>query len=1078
MIRLALRRPVATVVVFLAIVFTGVIAYRQLSLSLFPSFDLPELTVVCEYPGATPMEVEEYITRPLEQAVSGVTGVRLVQGISRENLAVLRLQFDWGSNMEYATLNVREKLDAARMARGFPQDASRPTILKWNPATTPVMGIFVSAQTDIPDLTEFLDTAIKQRIEGIDGVSAIQLKGGLEKEVVITFDSRKMAFHGLTPRQVGWAIQDHNQDQAGGMIRQEGYRYALRVLASVRTLDEIRAIPVKRAGLNPVLLKEVACVEWGAPDPTVMARMDGSRGVVALVFKTVGANTLDTIESVQTALTELSEDYPAVRFQVAFENGKMIRVAIANVVQAIILGGILAFFIILFFLGNYRAPLVISISIPVSIVATFALMMFLDVNLNIMSLSGLALGVGMLVDNAIVVLESIVQRKQAGDGDATYSGTRQVAGAVLASTLTTMSVFLPLLLVHGIAGHIFRDQSLTICFSLFCSYLVSITLLPVVSRGLFGEGRGKTDLPKTAFPRPGWKRGLLLFPWYLTIYAGMGALFMVYRLTWLTGRLIRFLFGLIGAVLMPPIRWFDRVYQRVFHLYHNLLAVLLDRKALLFCMAALILAGGISSGTLLRREFFPKTRADQVRFTVALPGNASLPASESVAFQLEGFLQTVPGVEDVLVLVGVDPADMTAVTEDAGANYLNVNLRISGHEAEIRKRVEEWCTGREALTLTFKKAENEFAMLFRTGTMRIKFLSERRNDAVSHARQATDWLREQPEVVTVSDNYSASAGKGLQVKFKDDVLMRYGIQGRELGDFISTALRGDVVSVLKLTDRNYNIRLRLERELRETVDQLERTVFLHRGQPLKLKELIDIQPVTIPQRLERESQSPMAVLTVETRSGTDRTEFMDRAISHIEHMSENRGVLVREGEEMREMRRSLASLRWALLLSFALVYLLLAAQFESFKIPLVIIFTFPMGLAGAFLLLLSTGQTLNVISAVGIVILGGIVVNDAIVKVDCIHQKVMTGTGIRDAVLAGSAERFRPIWMTTLTTILGVSPVFFLPGAGSDLLKPLAVVLTGGMLMATTLTLFLIPTIYDGISKRKPVEPGKEMDPL
>ncbi len=1077
MIRLALRRPVATVVVFLAIVFTGVVAYRQLSLSLFPSFDLPELTVVCEYPGATPMEVEEYITRPLEQAVSGVTGVRLVQGISRENLAVLRLQFDWGSNMEYATLNVREKLDAARMARGFPQDASRPTILKWNPATTPVMGIFVSAQTDIPDLTEFLDTAIKQRIEGIDGVSAIQLKGGLEKEVIITFDSRKMAFYGLTPRQVGWAVQDHNQDQAGGMIRQEGYRYALRVLASVKTLEEIRAIPVKRAGLNPVLLQDVARVEWGSPDPTVMARMDGRRGVVALVYKTVGANTLDTIEAVQTALVELREDYPAIHFHVAFENGKMIRVAIANVVQAIILGGILAFLIILFFLGNFRAPLVISISIPVSIVATFALMMFLDVNLNIMSLSGLALGVGMLVDNAIVVLESIVQRKQAGDADAAYSGTRQVAGAVLASTLTTMSVFLPLLLVHGIAGHIFRDQSLTICFSLFCSYLVSITLLPVVSRSLFDTGGTGTSVPRMVFPRPGWKRGFLLFPWYLLVYVGLAVLFLVYRLTWLIGRLIRFFLGLIGFLLTPPIRWFDRAYQWIFHLYHNLLAVLLDRKALLSGMGMLILVGGIFSGTLLRREFFPKTRADQVRFTIALPGNASLPASESVAHQLENFLQKIPGVENVLVLVGVDPADLTAVTEDAGANYLNVTLRISGGEELIRNRVEDWCKTRDALTLTFKKAENEFAMLFRTGTMRIKFLSERRSDAISCAGQAAVWLREQPEVVTVSDNYSASAGKGLQVKFKDDVLMRYGIQGRDLGDFISTALRGDVVSVLKLTDRNYNIRLRLERGLRETVEQLEQTVFLHDGQPLKLRELIDIQPVTIPQRLERESQSPMAVLTIETKSGTDTAGFMERAISYIEKLPENRGVLVREGEEMREMRRSLRSLQWALLLSFALVYLLLAAQFESFKIPFVIIFTFPMGLAGAFLLLLATGQTLNVISAVGIVILGGIVVNDAIVKVDCIHQKVTEGKGIRDAVLAGSAERFRPIWMTTLTTILGVTPVFFLPGAGSDLLKPLAVVLTGGMLMATTLTLFLIPAIYEVVAKGRRVTPKAEIRP-
>ncbi len=1067
MIKLALRRPVATVVVFLAVTTIGMISYRELSLSLFPSFDLPELTVVCEYPGATPVEVEEYITRKLEQAVSGVTGVRMVQGISRENLSVLRLQFDWGENMEYATLNVREKLDAARMMAGFPQDARRPTILKWNPATTPVMGLFVSGNATIPDLTEFLDTAIKQRIEGIEGVSAIQLKGGLEKEVIITFDSRKLAFHNLTPTEIGTAIQDHNQDQVGGQILQEGYRYALRILASVRTLDEIRNIPVKRAGLAPVLVNDVADVQWGSPDPTVTARMNRTNGVLLLVYKTVGANTLDTIESVNEAMTELKRDYPDMNFQVAFENAGMIRVAIANVVQAIALGGVLAFLIILFFLGNFRAPLVISISIPVSIIATFGLMMFLGVNLNIMSLSGLALGVGMLVDNAIVVLESIYQQIQSGQAEPEYTGTSQVAGAVLASTLTTMSVFLPLLLVHGIAGHIFRDQSLTICFSLLCSYLVSITLLPVVARRMFGVSKDTTAIPGFAWSWPGWKHFLLLFPWHAIKLTGRLLMWMFYRFIFLLGRCSALVLGALGWLLMPPIRLFDRLYTHLFDVYHRSLAWTLDRKAVLLTVALVLLTLGIGSGSLLQREFFPKTEGDTVRFTVALPRNASLHASERVAAELEAWLASAQDVNHALVLVGVDPADLTTVLDDAGANYLNVTLKIKDNEEQIRLAVEDWCRDREALELTFRKAENEFAMLFRTGTMRVKFLSEKRTDAVQLARQTAHWLVDQPEVITVADNFSASAGEGLQVKFKDAVLLRHGISGRTLGDFLSTAVRGRVVSVLKLTDRNYNIRVRLDENLRETVDQLNETVFLHDDQPIKLKELVDILPVDIPQRLEREQQSPMAVLTINVRPGTDQDRLLKRIMAHVDEMETGRGVLVREGEEMAEMRRSLDSLQWALLLSFALVYLLLAAQFESFRMPLIIIFTFPMGLAGAVLLLIITGQTLNVISAVGMVILGGIVVNDAIIKVDCIHQKRSGGMALRQSVLEGSAERFRPIWMTTLTTILGVSPVFFLGGAGSDLLRPLAVVLTGGMLSATTLTLFLIPALYELIATKK-----------
>ena len=1066
MIKLALRRPVLTIVVFLAVVFTGVIAFRELSLSLFPSFDYPELTVVTEYPGATSVEVEEYVTRALEQAVSGVAGVRTVHGVSRENLSVLQLQFDWGTNMEYATLNTREKLDAARMMTGFPEDADRPTILKWNPASAPVMGIFVTGGGSTAELTEFLETVIRQRLEGIDGVSAIQLKGGREREVTVSFDPRKLAFYGLSPERIGSAIRDYNLNQVGGVIRKGNYRYSLRIVSGLKTLKDIQKIPVAKRGTAIVRVQDVADVRWDAADVTAIARMNRHRGVLLLVYKTVSANTLTTIKQVNAGIGELSGEFPGYRLDVAFENGKLIRMAIRNVVQTIIWGGILAFLVIVLFLGNFRAPLAISVAIPVSILGTFAWMYFLKVNLNIMSLSGLALAVGMLVDNGIVVLESIVRRHDSGDGNAAETGTKEVAGAVLASTLTTVSVFLPLMFVHGVAGHLFRDQSLTVTVSLLFSYFVSISLLPVTARRLFAPSVSSCPDWRPARPAaPSWKRGLLLFPWVAAGYLGWLAMWAVALLSWFMGRVLSILARLLTRLLQPLLSGFDRGYNRVFSAYHRLLVVLLDRKALMFSFSVLLLAVGILGGFHLRRELFPKTRADYLRFKVMLPRNVSIFAAERFTDGLEGFLRQDSTVGRVISVVGVDPGDLTAITEDSGPNTINVTAQLEGDETAIRNRIIAYFAHQPAARLVFEKRQDEFSMVMRTGALKVKFQSAKRRDAVRLAMKVKKVLEKDPRVAGVTDNASRNGVRVTEIRFRQDELLKYDISGKTLGHFLTTAIRGKVPSLLRLTDRNYGIRVRMDAKDRSRIDDILRTPFVEGSRYLKLGELVKVSDAVIPDLLEREQQNPMVAMTIALHPGADPEAVLKDALGTAARLKGNLPVVVAEGREMREMHRSLQSLIAALLLSFVLVYLLLSAQFESFKIPFIIIFTYPMGLAGAFLGLTVTGMTLNVLSAVGLVILTGIVVNDAIVKVDCIHQKVGTGKPVRQSIMEASAERFRPIWMTTITTVLGLAPVFVISGAGSDLLKPLAVTLIFGLTVATTLTLFLIPAIYEAMSK-------------
>jgi len=1068
MIKLALRRPVLTIVVFLAITFTGILSFKQLSLSLFPSFDFPELTVVTYYSGATPLEVEEYVTNNIEQAVNGVAGVKSVFSTSKENLSVVRVQFDWGTNMEYATLNLREKLDSARMMQGFPEDAERPTILKWNPATSPIMGIFVSSNEKIEELTEFLETAIRQRIEGIDGVSAVHLKGGLQKEVVISFDAKKLAFFGLTPSLVESAIKDYNQETTGGVIKKSNYRYSLRIVSSLKTIDEIKNIPVKKAGYDTVLLKNIANVTWGSPDVTAISKMDGKTGVLLLVYKTVSSNTLDTIDEVKEAIKELQSDFPGYSFKVAFENSKLIKVAISNVIQTIVFGGLLAFLVIILFLGNFKAPIVISVSIPVSIIATFGLMFFKGVNLNIMSLSGLALGVGMLVDNSIVVIESIFKFKEKGVKNPELSGVLDVAGAVFASTLTTVSVFFPLIFVHGIAGNIFRDQSLTVSFSLLCSYFVSVTLLPVVAGMVFKE-RELKQLKPFKFPKVTIKKFLLLFPYYIVVYIFYLLLFVIRLLSMAVGFVLRYVFKLVAVIFAVPMKVFNKMYGVVFDLYHKLLLKSLENKHVLLAVAFLFLTVGVLSGFWLKKEFFPKTKAEYLNFTVALPKNAAISASDKLANNFEQYLKTIKGVGHIVTVIGVDPGDISSVNEESGTNYINYNVKIEGNEDYLKEKILHYFKSRGSVAITFKKAENEFAMLMKTGDLKIKFVSANRKEANTLALKAKKMLLKNRYVEDITDNFSKTGSVGIKIKFKNAELLKYGISGATLGDFIQTCIKGKVVSKLKLTDRNFSIRLRLAKKYRETVNQLLNTVFYSNGKYLKLSSLIETEKTIIPERLEREQQNPVAILNIVTVKGVDKEKFIKTVLFDIEKLKTGESVIVEEGREMQEMRKSLTSLTYALILSFVLVYLLLSAQFESFLLPFVIIFTFPMGLSGAFLTLGLLGMSLNVLSFVGLVILSGIVVNDAIVKVDCIHSKVKNNVPLRQAILEASSERFRPIWMTTITTVLGMLPVFFIKGAGSDLLKPLAAVLIGGLLMATTLTLFLIPAIYELMYRKKEV---------
>ncbi len=1067
MIKISLNRPVTTIVIFFAVVFAGILFFNQLSLSLFPSIDYPELTVVTEFKGASPFEVEEYVTRKLEQAASGIDGVRKVYSISRQDVSIVRVEFNWGENIEYAYLSLREKLDAVRMRSDFPQEASRPVILKWNPAEAPIMGIFVTSNQPVYELTETLKKGVRQRLEGIEGVAAVQLKGGQEKNVIVEFSRKKIEFFKITLNQIEQAIRAFNVEQRGGVISKAGFRYSLRIAPPITSIEDLKLIPLKKEGNYTVYLKDIARIYFGNTNNKTITEFNGKRGILLLIYKTPSSNTLSVIEKVKKAMKSFDNDFPGLSFSVAFENSRFIKTAISNVIQTIVFGGVLAFLVILFFIGDFKAPLIIGISIPVSILFTFVIMRLFKVNLNIMSLSGLALGVGMLVDNSIVVIESIFQEKEKGNKSAEYIGTKKVALAVLASTLTTISVFFPLLFVYGIAGRIFRDQSLTITASLLASYFVAISLVPVVSRIVFFKGKGKEQLPQ--FPKINFKienkKEVLFLPAKISGFIVSFFLFIFSKLFYFCGYLFSFIPLFIMKLLSPFLKGFSSIYSSIFNYYHNLLEKGLRYKAILYLISFLILFSGILSGLFLKKEFFPTTKRDFISFTIHLPENASIDFSKNFAKQFFTYLKHSRKIVSVLSVIGVDTSDLTSIYEASGENILNYTIKFRGDEYRFKQFILSYFKNKQNINIVFKKSSDEFSLIFKGGETTIRFLSEKRKDCIEFAKKVKNILIKNNSVVSISDNFSEFSKNGINLIFDRNKLAQFNVSASQIANTISSSVNGKIVSILKKTGENFGIRIILDRKERQSLNTILSLPVFCNGKQYPLNYFVKKEKIKIPGQLERERQMPVAKLIFNLKKGANREEFVKGVLKNINRMGHS-GIIVLPGDELIEMKKSLTSLKITLILSFLLVYLLLCAQFESFLIPFVVIFTFPMGLAGALFLLFITGETLNVISAIGLIILSGIVVNDAIVKVDCIHQKVLSGKDVHTAIMEASSERFKPIWMTTITTVVGLTPVFIIKGAGSDLLKPLAIVLTGGMMLATTLTLFLIPALYDFFVKK------------
>ncbi|MEJ2203753.1 MAG: efflux RND transporter permease subunit [Gemmatimonadota bacterium] len=1081
------RRPVAVWMLFLAVILLGLISYVRLPIDLLPDVSYPRLVIYTSYPDVAPAEVERLITERIEAEAAAVPGVERVTSVSREGVSLVTLRFGWGTDMDFAMLNVRERLDNTREA--LPETATRPAILRVDPESEPIMVLSVVGGSDLWETKELAETVFRRRLEQLDGVAQASVTGGLDREIQVEVNPRLLEAYGLTIEEISRALDQANVSAPGGTILQGRYRYPLRTLGEFRTVEEIADVVVARQqpggqsaggtrpgtspqGVRLVRLRDVGRVIDGFAEREAIARYNGTEAVGLMVFKESGANTVTVAESVDEVLGQLVEEYPGMVVDVAYSQAGFISDSISNVVQALVFGGILAFLVLFFFLRDPRYPVAIALAIPISVVGTFALMEASGVSLNIMSLGGLALGVGMLVDNSIVVLENIFRHREelgAAPAAAAAAGAEEVQAAITASTLTTVSVFGPIIYVEGVAGELFKDLSLAVAFSLVVSLLVALTLLPSLAARFAGGGREELPpaTPGPTLPRkPGFLGGVR---WILTRSVQVPGRFA--SAAWQLVRALARFWGrgiadLLGRAFGPLLRAFDRFFDRFASRYHTALEWALAHPGRVLGGSALTLLLALMLAGTLRRDLLPQVDQGAFQVRLELEEGTALDATAEAAVGIESTALADPGVAALFSNIGRDVQAYAEGEQASGLHTATFQIRVAdGYRSEaVAERMREQArrfphgaltveTGQAtALGAMLGGAEADIAVRVRSEDLDAAFAMagevERRLAAVTHVGNVRVGTEQgQPQVHVEIDRAACAA---------------FGVDPRVVAETVDRAMRGDRATEFVDFDRKIDVVVRYPDDERYSMETLSAL----RVDGVPIRELVHIREAVGPAEVHREDQARVVPVYADVVEGG-----LDRAIVAVEEalsdLTPSRDVRWEVGGENEEMRRSFRDLAFAFGLALILVYMILAAQFESFVHPFTILISVPLALVGAVLALMASGQGLNTMSLIGIVILVGIVVNDAIVKVDFIVQAQRRGLPLREAILEAGRVRLRPIVMTTVTTVLGLFPMALGIGRGSDLRAPLAIAVIGGLIVATGLTLIVVPVVYQTVERTR-----------
>ncbi|OUS31356.1 acriflavin resistance protein [Thalassotalea sp. 42_200_T64] len=1092
-VNVAVKRPVTIWMFTFAVLLFGMVSLSRLEVNLLPELSYPTLTIRTDYLGAAPGEVEQLVTKPIEEVVGIVKGVRNVQSISKAGQSDVLLEFEWGTEMDLASLEVREKLDVIRL----PLDVKKPLLLRFNPNLDPIVRFALKAkqgsegfdESKLKSIREYADEELKRKLESVSGVASVKLGGGYEKEIQILIDQYKISQLGIDSQLIVERLKQENINQSGGRVEDGTQEYLVRTLNQFKDLNDMRNVYITSVDGTHIRLSNIAQVVDSHKERTSITRVNGAEAVEIALYKEGDANTVDVAQKVDARVKQLAEELPEdIELIKVYDQSTFISNAINEVKSAAVIGGLLAMLVLFFFLKNIWTTVIISISIPVSVIATFNLMYGNDISLNIMSLGGIALAIGLLVDNSIVVLENIARHKELkkqantendqhttnsssnSNKDAAVKGTKEVSTAIMASTLTTMAVFFPLVFVEGIAGQLFRDQALTVTFALLASLIVALTLIPMLSSRQFNRADSNESTAKAKRQLSDDATKFQQLSYYLAtpiiwLFEGV-----FYYLPLLLSMLFTFVFRSLrlglSKIFAPALWLFDKVYNALAVFYEKLLAVALNQRITVLVIIVALSASSIPLLKQLNVEVIPALAQGEFYVEISQQPGTPLEKTDETLARLSAVAATLPQVDRTYTLAGT--GSLMNASPAQGGDYwgkLNVVLTADSSkedEQAVIKHLRQYLQSIPGVQMKFASPEL-FSFkppieveLSGYDLVVLKRYSDRLNEKLSDNKRFID-------VKTSLQNGHPE----IKVFFDHERLAQLGLTAPQVAKLLATKVGGTIASQYSIKDKKVDILVRADEQSRDSVNDIKQIIVNPQSdKPIPLSAVATVKLSVGPSEITRIDQQRAAVISANFAYG-DITAAVSEVQNIISEMKIPLSITANITGQNEEMDVSFTSLVFALLLAVFLVYLVMASQFESLLHPLLILFTVPLAAAGSIYGLYLTATPVSVIVFIGLIMLAGIVVNNAIVLVDRINQLRESGMEKTQAILNSATSRLRPIIMTTLTTTLGLLPLAISVGEGSEIRAPMAITVIFGLLFATLLTLFFIPVLYSMFDRKR-----------
>jgi HAE1 family hydrophobic/amphiphilic exporter-1 len=1000
---------------FIGLILIGLISFQNLGLDLLPDLSFPMSAIIVSYSGVAPQEIENMVTIPLEEAIATIQGVKNINSYSREGSSVVLMEFNWGTDMDVSALNIREKID---QVKGFlPADASDPIIIKFDPSLMPILVLGMdSEEKNLQKLQEYAEDIIEPRLERLEEVASVLINGGLVREILVSIDNEKLRSNQLSFGQVTAALAGENVNLPAGTLKEGTINFLIRTLGRFESIQDIEEILISNIRGNKIYLGDIAKVEDTFKERNSITYVNGKPGIMMSLQKESGKNTVTVAKRIFKELETIQKLLPDdISITTVFDSSDFIKKTISQVGWVALYGAILAVFVLLFFLGNLSSTVIIGFAIPISLIFTFSLLYFSNLTLNMMTLGGLALGIGMMVDNSIVVLENIFRYRELGTDikKSACLGASEVGTAISASTFTTIAVFLPILYVQGIASELFRSMGYTITFSLLTSLLVALTLVPMLSSKIL-RLKMKDNSPSAS------KENLVQNS------LGQGG----------------------------------RIFNFVREEYSRLISWSLRHRGIVFILAVIIFAGSIMLIPFVGTEFIPSSDQGQFNINITLPTGTNLETTREVVSEVEKVVLEIAEIKSILTIAGEGSGGMGFSTEGGNSGTIMVNLvdqdKRERNMVQIINQLRQKIGAYPDAQIKF----SEQGFTFSSGSdLEVKISGDSLDELENIANRILILITEVEGVYDLKSSVE-DVRPELHVNIDREKANLYGLNTAQIASTVHDALLGRVASIYQEKGEQIDIRIRLEEEDRNSIEEVENILISSSvGLQIPLKEIAEVTVDSGPKGIDRKNQQ--RVVNV---SGNISDRFLGRVIQDAQQQLDKL-VLPEDYRyefvgQNREMQESFLELALALVLSILLVYMIIAAQFESLLMPLAVMFSVPFSLIGVILALLLSGKSLNVLSFIGIIMLVGIVVNNSIVLIDYINKLRQKGMERKEAIILGGKTRLRPILMTMFTTVLALVPMALGVGEGAELRAPMAITIIGGLTSSTFLSLIIVPIFY------------------